>query len=91
MNNISLSVTRALRQVGEPRRALFTPRSVFFQNHADAQFFNRINSLEPIAPQSSLTAFNRITNLQSIASQLSAQNLCESTQILRGSTQKHHS
>ena len=63
MNDISLSVA------GEPPSAFLRPVPDFSENHAEAQFSNRINSLEPVAPQPAVTAFNRINSLAPVASQ----------------------
>jgi hypothetical protein len=82
MNNNRLSFTRIVRRIGEPLNALFITSGPFFSwNRAESQFSNRINSLEPIAPQPALTAFSRINSLAPAAPQFS-------TQKLRGSTQK---
>ena len=80
MNNVSLSVTRIVRLVGEQLRAFLNRGSFSFKNHTDARSFNRINSLEPIAPQSALTASNRINSLASVAPQFFAQELRGFTQ-----------
>ena len=51
MNNISTSVTRIAQLVGEPLGNFLRPVPDFSENHAEAQFSNRINSLAPVASQ----------------------------------------